>query len=47
MHNKLVLVLSMIQEGVSPLYKACQKGHDDVVQFLLDGGARIDLPAKV
>ena len=37
----------MIQQGASPLYLACQEGHDDVVQLLLNGGARIDLPAKV
>ena len=37
----------MIQDGVSPLYVACENGHDDIVQVLLDGGARIDLPAKV
>ena len=37
----------MIQQGASPLYIASQEGHDDVVQLLLDGGARIDLPAKV
>ena len=37
----------MIQEGVSPLYIASEEGHDDVVQLLLDGGARIDLPTKV
>ena len=43
----LYCFLSMIQDGVSPLYMACWKGHDDVVQLLLDGGARIDLPAKV
>ena len=43
----LYCFLSMIQEGLSPLYMASQQGHDDVVQLLLDGGARIDLPAKV
>ena len=37
----------MIQEGVSPLYKASEEGHDDVVQLLLDSGASVDLPAKV
>ena len=47
-HNKLVLFsLSMIQRGASTLYMASQEGHDDVVQLLLDGGARIDLPTKV
>ena len=39
--------LSMTQDGASPLYKASEKGHDDVVQLLLDGGASVDLPTKV
>ena len=43
----LYCFLSMIQEGVSPLYMASANGHDDVIQLLLDGGARIDLPDKV
>ena len=43
----LCCFLSIIQYGASPLYMACQEGHDNVVQLLLDGGARIDLPAKV
>ena len=47
MHISLYCFLSMIQQSVSPLYVASQNGHDDVVQLLLDGGARIDLPAKV
>ena len=47
-HIKPDVALSiMIQQGASPLYLACQEGHDDVVQLLLNGGARIDLPAKV
>ena len=44
----LYCFLSMMQAGSgSPLYMASQFGHDDVVQLLLDGGARIDLPCKV
>ena len=38
---------SMIQQGVSPLYIACVKGHDEVVQLLLDRGASVDLQTKV
>ena len=37
----------MIQYGASPLYLASRKGHDDIVQILLDSGASVDLPAKV
>ena len=43
----LYYFLSMIQERASPLHIASQEGHDDVVQLLLNGGARIDLIAKV
>jgi hypothetical protein len=43
----LYCFLSMVQTGVSPLYMASQHGHDDIIQVLLDGGARIDLPTKV
>ena len=37
----------MIQDGASPLYKASEVGHDDVIQLLLANGASVDLPAKV
>ena len=37
----------MIQDDASPLYVASQNGHNGVVQLLLDGGASVDLPAKV
>ena len=47
MHNKLVLFLSMIQEGGTALYMASQNGHDDIVQLLLASGASVDLPTMV
>ena len=41
------IFFSMIQDGFSALHTASGNGHDDIVQLLLDGGARIDLPSKV
>jgi ankyrin repeat protein len=35
------------QNGATPLYWAAQRGHDDVVQFLIDEGAGINSRTKV
>ena len=40
-------MFSVIQVGATPLIKASEKGHNDVVQLLLDRGAGVDHPAKV
>ena len=42
-----LVIFSVLQEGATPLIMASQDGCDDVVQLLLDRGARIDHPAKV
>jgi ankyrin repeat protein len=47
-----MILLSMIvypcmQEGFTPLYVACQKGHKEVAQLLLNSGAQPDIPLKV
>ena len=32
---------------MTPLYIACYRGHDKVVQVLLDRGVKVDVPDKV
>ena len=43
----MTLILYLIQNGQTPLYIACSKGHDKVVQALLDHGVQVDIPDKV
>ena len=40
-------LLFSIQDGFSPLYAACQNGHRDVVDLLLEHNANINLASKV
>ena len=35
------------QDGFSPLFVASQKGHDRIVEMLLQAGATVDLQNKV
>ena len=35
------------QDGIFPLYVASDKGHDEIVEMLLQAGARVDLQTKV
>ena len=34
------------EEGFTPLYVACQKGHKEVAQLHLDAGAIVDQPIE-
>ena len=43
----MTLILYFIQSGQTPLYIACDNGHDKVVQALLDHGVQVDIPDKV
>ena len=36
-----------MQDGITPLHMASQKGHTSIVSLLLDKGATVDLPEKV
>ena len=47
MYSLFSRVLSSVQSGASPLYFACQKGHIDVVDTLLKGGADPNLACTV
>ena len=43
----MTLILYLVQDGKTPLYTACSKGHDKVVQVLLDHGVQVDVQDKV
>ena len=32
---------------MTPLYVACDKGHDKIVQLFIDHSVRVDIPDKV
>ena len=40
-------ILTCIQDGFFPLSDASQEGYDEIVQMLLQAGARVDLQNKV
>ena len=41
------LILCLLQFGQTPLYTACSKGHDKIVQALLDHSVEVDVQDKV
>ena len=43
----MTLILYLAQFGQTPLYEACDNGHDKVVHALLDHGVQVDIPEKV
>ena len=43
----MTLILYLVKDGKTPLYIACDRGHDKVVQVFLDHGVEVDVPDKV
>ena len=37
----------LLQDGTTPLYVACQNGHETVVKLLLDGGSDVNKATDV
>ena len=44
--NKILMGF-VLQDGLSPLYMASQKGHLDIVKTLIEAGANINQAVKV
>ena len=42
-----VISFSHVQDGYTPLYVACQNGHKQIVNFLLENGANVNLTTTV
>ena len=42
-----ILMGFVLQDGLSPLYMASQKGHLDIVKTLIEAGANINQSVKV
>ena len=43
----MTLILYLVKDGKTLLHIACYRGHDKVVQVLLDHGVQVDVPDKV
>ena len=43
----ILLFMTCMQEGATPLFVASQNGHKEVAQLLLLNGAQPDIPDKV
>ena len=47
MNYVYIALYHSLQDGVTPLIAASQKGHKDIVEVLLNHGAEVDLPNMV
>ena len=43
----LIFTVDLSQNGATALHAACQEGHNQVVELLLQAGASVDQKAKV
>ena len=39
----VIISFPHLQDGFTPVYVACQNGHKQIVNFLLEGGANVNL----
>ena len=46
-HNMNIITCIYMQAGETPLFMACQEGHTEVAQLLLQNGAQPDIQRKV
>ena len=47
MNYVYIVLYHSLQDGYTPLIAASQEGHKDIVEVLLNHGAKVDLPNKV
>ena len=47
MHFLILILTCYIQKGYTPLLLACDNGHSDVAQLLINKGASIDVTNEV
>ena len=47
MNYVYIVLLHSLQNGNTPLIGASLKGHKDIVEVLLNHGAKVDLPNQV
>ena len=43
----VIISFPHVQDGITPLYVACQNGHKQIVNFLLESGANVNLTMTV
>ena len=43
----VIISFPHLQDGFTPVYVACQNGHKQIVNFLLEGGANVNLTTTV
>ena len=43
----VIISFPHVQDGITPLYAACQNGHKQIVIVLLESGANVNLTATV
>ena len=42
-----IIINSLTQDGITPLFMASQKGHTDIVNILIDNNASVNMARNV